>query len=135
MNHPCKDTCSGYSQDCAEQIATLQARVKELEHSGDMWMIKCCSAEIENTTLRKVVDAARDCRDDTEEELSHHPEWQALSKALRELDWEKADYYYYKGTAGTKYTDNDPEVTCRSCSKTFRTDMFDRTCRLCRKEL
>jgi hypothetical protein len=31
LTHPCKETCSGYSQDCAEQVASLQARVKALE--------------------------------------------------------------------------------------------------------
>ena len=31
LTHPCKDTCSGYSQYCAEHVASLQARVKALE--------------------------------------------------------------------------------------------------------
>ncbi len=31
LTHPCKETCSGYSQDCAEQVSALQARVKDLE--------------------------------------------------------------------------------------------------------
>jgi hypothetical protein len=39
----------------------------------------------ENAKLQKVVDAARDWRDDTAE-MNYHPEWQALSNDLKELD-------------------------------------------------
>lgn len=39
--------------------------------------------------------------------------------------------YYWMDKNGTKYTKNDPEVTCTKCSKTFRTDPFDASCRLC----
>jgi hypothetical protein len=31
LTHPCKDTCSGYSQDCADQVAALKERNRELE--------------------------------------------------------------------------------------------------------
>jgi rubrerythrin len=115
-----------------DEVETLWIRVKELEAEvkrlHDKYDLQLLVKR--NEAMSKFVDVVREllkCED-------RHTYDYGLRKALRELDGEKADHSY-KGTAGTKYTDNDPEVTCRSCSKTFRTDMFDRTCRLCGKEL
>jgi hypothetical protein len=106
LTHPCKETCSGYSQDCAEQVAALEARVKALEQQlhecGQSELkhdIRADELAIENAKLRKIVDAARDCLwiDECHCDLAytargrHAPnkrcgELDPIREALRELD-------------------------------------------------
>lgn len=39
--------------------------------------------------------------------------------------------YYYKGGSTTYVAGQDPEVTCKTCGKTFLCDPMDAACRLC----
>ena len=101
LTHPCKETCSGYSQDCAEQVAALESRIKDLRemhsHVCDLLAAEC----EERNRLREVVAAVRDCLwiDECHCDLAytargrHAPnkrcgELDPIREALRELDEE-----------------------------------------------
>lgn len=45
----------------------------------------------------------------------------------------KPEYYWTDGPGKTVYTEQDPEVTCPHCKRTFRCDAMDAACRLCGK--